>query len=136
MTPVRTRKFFMTNGIANRVVIPILNSRVGRRLGRRLAVVEYLGRRTGQRHQLVTQYVTDGSTVRIRVGMAERKTWWRNFDEPHLVRLRLAGTDHNASAHLVRDGSQVSVIAELQPPVDSWGRKAAAAARSQSDGAH
>ena len=123
MARVSTRKFYMTNGVANRFVIPVLNSRAGKRFGRRLAVVDYMGRRTGQRHQLVTQYVTDGRTVRIRVGMAERKTWWRNFQQPHPVRLRLAGADHNASAHLVRDGNQVSVIAELNPTDVPQGRR-------------
>jgi hypothetical protein len=114
MTP-STRAFFMTNDVANRFIIPLLNSRAGGRLGHRLAVVDYLGRHTGQRHQLVTQYTLDGTSVRIRVGMAERKTWWRNFQEPHLVQLRLAGVDHDASAHAMRDGDQVIVIAELSP---------------------
>ena len=67
MAPVSRRKFLMTSGVANRVVIPVLNSRSGRRLGRRLAVVEYLGRRTGLPHRLVTQYTLDGTTVRINL---------------------------------------------------------------------
>ncbi|MDQ1668306.1 MAG: hypothetical protein QOE40_367 [Actinomycetota bacterium] len=113
MTSMKTRRFFMTNGVANRLVIPLLNSRAGGYLGRRLAVVEYLGRRTGQRHQLVTQYTLDGTTVRISVGMAERKTWWRNFQEPHAVRLRLAGVSRDATGRALRDGDHVSVIAEL-----------------------
>lgn len=133
MAPVSTRKFFMRNGVANRVVIPILKSRAGKRLGRRLVVVEYLGRRTGLRRQLVTQYVTEGRTVSIRVGMAQRKTWWRNFREPHPVRLRLAGADHQASAHLVRDGNQVSVVAELNPTDVPQGLRAAAAHRGPSN---
>jgi hypothetical protein len=115
MTLGSVRKIFMTGDLANRVLIPVLKSGAGNRLGRRFAVVEYLGRRTGQRHALVTQYVTEGRTVRIRVGMAQHKTWWRNFEQAHAVRLRLAGVSHDASAHLVRDGDQVSVIAELQP---------------------
>lgn len=105
----------VANAAANRLLIPLLNSSGGRRLGRRLAVVEYAGRRTGLRHTLVAIYATDGSTVRINVGMAESKTWWRNFEEPRLIQLRLAGTDHEALAHLVRDGDQVSIIAELVP---------------------
>ena len=90
MSPVSSQAFMITN-VANRFVIPVLTGRAGRRLGRRLAVVEYLGSRSGQRHRLVTHYVTDGRTVHIKVGMAERKTWWRNFRTPHPVRLRLAG---------------------------------------------
>ena len=114
MSPVRSPTFVLTNVVANRVVIPVLRSRAGPRLGRRLAVVEYIGRRSGQRHRLVTQYVTEGRTVRIAVGMSERKTWWRNFEATHPVRLRLAGEDHDATAHVERGSGQVCVVAELE----------------------
>lgn len=116
MSPARRRSFTMMNLVANRVVIPVLRSRAGRRLGGRLAVVEYVGRRTGRRHRLVAQYATDGRTVRFMVGMAERKTWWRNFLSPHPVHLLLAGVDHDATAHVVRVGDSVSVVAELEGP--------------------
>ena len=62
MSPVNSRRFVITNVVANRVVIPVLRSRAGRRLGRRLAVVEYMGRRSGRLQRLVTQDVTDGQT--------------------------------------------------------------------------
>ncbi len=114
MVPVSSRAFFMTNVVANRVLIPVLKSRAGQRLGRQLAVVEYLGRHSGRRHRLVTQYVLDGQTVRVAVGNAERKTWWRNFQAAHHpVQLRLAGEAHDATAHVVREGDQVYVVAEL-----------------------
>ncbi len=124
MTPVRTRAFTpanaaaAANGPANRLLIPLLHSTAGGRLGRRLATVEYVGRRTGQDHQLVATYATDGPTVRITVGMAEHKTWWRNFETPRPLRLRLAGVDHDAVAHVVREGDHVTVVAELTPPAD------------------
>lgn len=107
--------FAITNIMANRILIPVLRSRAGRQLGHRLAVVEYVGRRSGQRHRLVTQYVTDGRTVRIRVGAAERKTWWRNFQAARPVRLRLAGEDHDATAHVERGGGWMCVVADLEP---------------------
>ncbi|WP_024286664.1 hypothetical protein [Cellulomonas sp. KRMCY2] len=122
MSPAHRHSFAMTNLVTSRVVIPVLSSRAGRRLGGRLAVVEYVGRRTGRRHRLVAQYATDGRTVRFAVGMAERKTWWRNVlspHPPHPVRLLLAGVDHDATAHVVRDADGVSVVAELEgPPID------------------
>jgi hypothetical protein len=102
---------------------------MGRRLGRRLAVVEYAGRRTGRRHQLVTQYVTEGSTVRITVGMADRKTWWRNFEVPHAVRLRLAGVERDTLARVVHEGNRVSVLADVEQPVVSGSRGTATAQR-------
>ncbi|MEO7062010.1 MAG: hypothetical protein ABI083_20025 [Lapillicoccus sp.] len=108
----------VANHAANRMLIPLLTGPAGTLLGRWFALVDYRGRRTGQRHQLVTLYARDGRTVRISVGMAEHKTWWRNFEQPYAMRLRLAGQDHDATAHLERDGGRVRVISELAPPTD------------------
>ena len=124
MTSVRTRTFSAANAgavanrLANRFLIPVLRSTAGTRLGRRLAVLEYLGRRSGDHHQLVTMYASEGSTVRITVGLADHKTWWRNFETPRPLQLRLAGVDHDAVAHVVREGEHVSVVAVLTPPAD------------------
>jgi len=106
----------LTNVMANPVLIPLLRSWAGRRLGRQLAVVHYVGCRTGRQHQLVTQYVRDGRTVRIRVGTPERKTWWRNFLSEQPVRLHLAGLRHEATARVVREDDVVTVVAELEDP--------------------
>jgi hypothetical protein len=113
MAPGNHQSFPATNLVANRLLIPLLKSRAGGRLGRRFTVVEYFGRRSGQHHQLVTQYVIQGTTVRIEVGMADRKTWWRNFVTGHPVRLRLRGQDHDTIARVVRENNRVSVVAEL-----------------------
>jgi hypothetical protein len=110
---VARRSAAMANASLNRVLIPLLENRAGRRLGHRLCVVDYDGRRTGEHHQLVTAYAVDGTTVRIRVGRPEWKTWWRNFKEPHPLRLRLAGHDHDTTAHLVRESDKVFVVAQL-----------------------
>lgn len=73
--------FLITNKVANPVLIRLLRSRLGTRLGRRLAVVEYGGR--------------------------------RNFQQPALVHLRLAGVDHDAVAHVVTDGAVIMVVCTL-----------------------
>ncbi len=127
MTPVRAPTLAaahaaaVANGLANRLLIPLLHGAAGRRLGDRLAVLEYVGRRSGLSYQLVTMYVTKGTTVRITVGMARHKTWWRNFSTPRPLHLRLAGVDHDAVAHVVREGDagdRVTVVAELSPPAE------------------
>ena len=46
--------------------------------------------------------------------MSEHKTWWRNFVVAHPLRLRLAGQDYDAVAHVVRANNQVSVVAEIE----------------------
>ncbi|WP_407342137.1 hypothetical protein [Pengzhenrongella phosphoraccumulans] len=113
MATVRSRGFALTNRVANTLLVAALRSPAGSRLGRRLAVVEYRGRRSGRAYQLVTAYVVNGRSVRIQVGTPGRKTWWRNFEEPHPLRLRLAGADHVAVAQVVHDGGQVRVVADL-----------------------
>lgn len=124
MTPARTRTFTpanvtaVLNSLANQFLIPLLRSTAGGRLGRRLALVEYVGRRTGRHCQLVTMYAGEGQVVRITVGMAEHKTWWRNFEDPRPLQLRLAGVDHDAIARVVREGDKVVVLADLMPPAD------------------
>lgn len=103
------------NSFANRCLIPLLRGSAGGWLGRGLAVVEYDGRRTGRHHQLVTMYAAVGPTVRITVGMAEQKSWWRNFETPRPLQLRLAGVDRDAVGQVVREGERVTVVAELTP---------------------
>lgn len=122
MTRRTVSAFPLTNLLANRLLIPALRSRAGARLGRRLAVVEYQGRRTGKHRQLVTHYTQDGPKVSIEVGMAERKTWWRNFRAPQPLCLRLAGHDYDAIGHVVREGSAVHIIADLDDPGGKHGQ--------------
>ena len=113
MKSATRHSFPLTNVVANPILIPLLKSWLGRRLGQRLAVVEYVGRRSGDRHQLVTQYVRNGTTVCILVGSADHKTWWRNFLTPQSMRLHLAGDSHDVTAHAMREGDHVTVVAVL-----------------------
>jgi hypothetical protein len=114
MSTSSPRLLATTNRWANRFLLPYLRSPAGRRVGRRLAVIEYEGRRSGKGHELVTGYRRDGRTVRIRVGQARDKTWWRNFSTPRAMRIRLAGEDHRATAHTMREGDHVSVVVDLE----------------------
>jgi hypothetical protein len=113
------RQPLAVTSLMNRALIPILRSRAGRRLGRRFAVVEYLGRRSGEHRELVTQYAIEGRTIRICVGAAERKTWWRNFESPHPASLLLSGDDYAVVAHVERKGDVIGVVAELDIPAAS-----------------
>lgn len=101
--------------LANLVLIPLLEGPAGDLLGRRLAVVDYTGRRTGRHHRLVVMYTTERRTVRIVVGMAGHKTWWRNFEDPRGLRLRLRGVDHDAVARVVPEQGRVVVLVDLTP---------------------
>jgi hypothetical protein len=114
MSPTSPHLLAATNKVANRLMLPYLRSTAGRRAGRRFAVIEYEGRRSGKRRELVTGYVRDGRTVRIRVGQAKDKTWWRNFSTPHPMDIRLAGKDHRGTAHTLHEGNRVSVVVDLE----------------------
>jgi K+-sensing histidine kinase KdpD len=104
MTASPTRPgFWLTNRIANPVLRRLLRGRLGARLGRRLAVLRYRGRRTGDSHELIVQYAREGDVVSIVPGQAERKRWWRNMTEPWPVELWLAGVHVPGTARVVRD---------------------------------
>ncbi len=103
--------FALTNRLANPVLRRLLRSRLGRRPGRRLAVVRYRGRRTGRPRELVTQYVRDGATVWVLVGAADRKTWWRNLRTPAEVDLWLAGERVRARAVAIEGAQQPAAAA-------------------------
>jgi hypothetical protein len=101
----------LTNRLANPVLRRLLRSRLGRRPGRRLAVVRYTGRRTGRPHELVAQYVRDGATVWVLVGAPGRKTWWRNLRTPAEVDLWLAGERVRARAVAIEGARQPAAAA-------------------------
>ena len=90
--------FWMTNHLVNPVLVLLLRSPLGRRMGRHLALLTYWGERSGQRHRLVVQYAREGTQVWIVPGQPERKTWWRNFRTTNAVELRLAGEDCHGRA--------------------------------------
>lgn len=123
MAPRRTHPSSLTNDLVNPVLLALLRSRAGVVLGRHLAVVAYEGRRTGRRHALVAGYRLDGCTVRIRAGRPDGKQWWRNFETPHPVSLRLAGHDHATVAVVERDGAAVTVTAELAVRLSGTGSR-------------
>jgi membrane protease YdiL (CAAX protease family) len=97
--------FWLTNHLANPILAPLLRSGVGRRLGRRLAVVRYRGRRTGRIHELVVQYVRDGDVVWIVPGRPERKQWWRNMLNPWPVDIWLVGHHLAGVARVVNEAN-------------------------------
>jgi hypothetical protein len=70
---------WVTNHLANPILRPLLRGPAGHRLGRRLALIRYPGRRTGRRYELPVQYARDGNRIWIQPGSPEHKTWWRNL---------------------------------------------------------
>ena len=86
------------NHVVNPVLVLLLRSPLGRRMGRHLAVLTYVGRRSGRRRGLVVQYAREGTQVWIVPGQPKRKTWWRNMRPASAVELRLAGQEFRGRA--------------------------------------
>jgi hypothetical protein len=97
---------WVTNHLANPVLRPLLHSRAGHRLGRRLALIRYPGRRTGRRYELPVQCAPGGDHIWILPGSPEHKTWWRNLRGGAEVDLVLAGHDIHGHAIVIDRGRQ------------------------------
>jgi len=76
--------------MGNTVVLGLLRSPLGRLL-RGLCELEFTGRRSGRSVRLPVQYARDADRVVVNVGHAVGKQWWRNFTDPHPVRVHARG---------------------------------------------
>ena len=89
---------------------------LGGLLRRGSVVIRYEGRKSGQTFELPVSYRRSGDTLTVRVGLPDKKNWWRNFAGAGapLVFLGLDGADRPAHAVSVRDAKGgVSVTATL-----------------------
>jgi len=100
----------------NACVVALRSSpRWGRIVSRRLTVVTYVGRRSGQTFSTPVGYRRAGDTVTIGVQFPDAKTWWRNFlDEGGPISLHLDGVDRAGHAVARRDDKgRVTVTVRL-----------------------
>jgi deazaflavin-dependent oxidoreductase (nitroreductase family) len=85
----------------NRITMAMLRSPLHRIMSHSLLVLSYEGRKSGRHYELPLQYVELDDTVVILAGDAPHKTWWRNFETPAMVTMRLRGHDVEAKAKVV-----------------------------------
>jgi hypothetical protein len=114
------RGFWVTNRLVNPILGLLLRGPLGRWFGRRLAVLRYRGRLTGQMHELVVQYVRDAQRVWIKPGRPDRKTWWLNLREPTPVELRLAGQDVRGVALAINGRDRPDEVASALAVYFKW----------------
>lgn len=78
-------------------------------------VITYTGRKSGKSFRLPVSYKRTGDEVVIRVAMADKKNWWRNFlGEGGPVTLALPGGDRTGHAVTHRsDSGAVTVTITL-----------------------
>lgn len=65
--------------VLNRAVSSVVRSRAHRLLSGSLLLLEYQGRRSGQRHVLPVMYAADGEDLIVVAGGHRSERWWRNF---------------------------------------------------------
>lgn len=101
----------------NRAAVALMDAPVVGGLVRRgLVVIRYTGRKSGQTFELPVGYQRKGDTVVIRVGMPDKKAWWRNFlgEGSAVTFVGLDGRDRTGHALATRDErGGVSVTAQL-----------------------
>jgi deazaflavin-dependent oxidoreductase (nitroreductase family) len=74
--------------------------------------LEFSGRRTGRTLRLPVQYARDGNQVAVYVGRSAGKRWWRNFTDPHPVRVRAGGRTFAGTGRLAFPGDPDRMTAE------------------------
>jgi hypothetical protein len=85
----------------NAVVLAVLRSPVHRLLSGLALELRYTGRRSGREYVLPVQYARAGERLVVRPQDAQRKSWWRNFETPAPVTVRLVGRTHHGIAHVL-----------------------------------
>jgi len=66
-----------------------------------LALITVTGRRTGKRYTIPVGYQRDADVLVVLVSEARGKQWWRNYEEPAPIELRLHGRDLTGVARVV-----------------------------------
>lgn len=86
-------------------------------VGKSMATVTYVGRKSGKQFSLVVGYRQDGDTLQIGVALPDKKNWWRNFlGQGGPITVALRGVDRTGHAVSNRnEEGQVSVKVALDP---------------------
>jgi hypothetical protein len=85
----------------NGLILAILRSPAHRLLSGMTIELRYTGRRSGREFALPVQYARDGERLLVAVQDHENKVWWRNFQTPQPIGVRLKGTLRRGTARVV-----------------------------------
>ena len=100
------------NKIVNPVVRLILRSRLHKLMSDSLVIITCCGRKSGREYSVPVQYAQAGNIISIVPGMPEKKTWWRNLNEPAPVQLRLRGESVAGKARVLKADTDAEEIVE------------------------
>ncbi len=68
-------------------------------VGREVALLSFIGRNTGQSYTIPVSYQREGDMVTVVT--KKLRNWWRNFETPAEVELRLAGLTYSGKAEVI-----------------------------------
>jgi deazaflavin-dependent oxidoreductase (nitroreductase family) len=89
----------------NPVIGALLRSPLHPLLSPGLLLLTVTGRRSGRRYTIPVGYQRDGDDLVVMVSEAHTKQWWRNYQEPGPISVRLRGEERAGRAELVAPGS-------------------------------
>lgn len=75
-----------------------------RMVGEGVALLTFTGHRTGKSYTIPVSYHRDGDTVTVIT--KRQRNWWRNFEIPVEVGLRLAGREFTGKARISTDDAE------------------------------
>jgi len=87
--------------LGNAFVRALLRSPAHRLLSGSLVLIRVRGRRTGTLRTFPVMYAREGDSLWVVCGEADRKSWWRNLQEPAPVGLRLRGKEYRARGRAI-----------------------------------
>jgi len=85
----------------NPLLIALLHSPLHFLASAGLMTLAYEGRRSGRRVVIPVGYQREGDRIEVLVSKALRKKWWRNFEAPRGVELRVRGQRLEGRARLL-----------------------------------
>ena len=72
-----------------------------RMVGQGVALLSFTGHKTGESYAIPVSYGREGDKVTVIT--KRRRNWWRNFETPAEVGLRLAGSEYTGKAEIRTD---------------------------------
>jgi hypothetical protein len=106
----------VSSSVSSRCVGALLRSPAHRLLDGQLVLLTYRGRRSGHGLSVPVAYARDGRDLVVYVGHHEAKQWWRNFEQPEPVHVRLRGAHCAGVARAVRTDRAARVAYERRFP--------------------
>ena len=95
--------------VMNPLLAALLRSPLHGLISKRLMLLSFQGRKTGQRYSIPVGYLQQGS----RLFVFSHSSWSKNFAGGAAVALRLRGQQVNGTARLIQDAGQIAEVVQM-----------------------